>query len=156
MKETGKRLWVLGILLVAFAMLFSLLPRGATDALLEYTRPTTVQYMPLPRECVSTTEPPPQELMHIVSSQETHYSLELQKVIVCRTARNLPQNAPYFSKETYAADLMKRWLPLYVGCCSYKYKRHVAIIAYSSDGRGSLFAEAVLIQKRWAYLLSNW
>lgn len=129
---------------------------AATRALREYFRPTVVKMMPLPKGCTPTDETPPANLMRIVEYQRNFYHLEMQKVIVCRTNNVLPQGGPEFLKEVFGDEIRKRWLPLYVGCCSYQFRRHVVVVIASADLNGSVVVEAALIQSRWEYLRSNW
>jgi hypothetical protein len=131
-------------------------PYGATQALGECLRPTTVEMMPLPDGCIQTHETPPVNLMRIVEYQRNFYHLALQTVVVCRTARRLPQSEPGFTEAAFSEEIRKRWLPLYVGCCSYQFRRHVAVVLADVNNNGSLIVEAALVQSRWLYLRLNW
>ena len=84
------------------------------------------------------------------------YQLALQEMVVCRTPRKLPNIEPDFTEQVFDQSTRKKWLPLYVGCCSHKYRRHVAIIIAQQDERGSLISQAALIQSRREFLWSNW
>ncbi len=152
-----------GLLVAGFALTILIVaglwiggPFGATQALGEYLHPTTVEMMPLPDGCVPTNETPPANLMRIVEHQKNVYHLALQKVIVCRTARKFPHIEPDFTEAAFSKETRKRWLPLYLGCCSYQFRRHVAVVVFDSNESGSIMVEAALIQSRWDYLRLNW
>jgi hypothetical protein len=63
---------------------------------------------------------------------------------------------PDFTEQAFDQNTRRRWLPLYVGCCSYQYRRHVAVVIAQQDERGSLISQAALIQSRREFLRSNW
>jgi len=131
-------------------------PLGATQALGEYLRPTTVEMMPLPDGCVPVNEAPASNAVRIVEHQRNVYHLALQKVVVCRTARRFPHLEPDFTELAFSPETRKRWLPLYLGCCSYQFRRHIAVVVADSNESGSVIVEAALIQTRWDYLRFNW
>jgi len=121
-----------------------LAPSSARRALGECLRPATVEAIPLPAGCIPTNEAPPARAMAIVETERSHYHLRLQKVLVCRTAtRQLPG---FLVKQVES-----RWLPLYVGCCGFQFRRHVAVVVACDDGDGSMVVEAALLQNRWEY-----
>lgn len=151
-----KRVWIaLVIITLGLALLWggSL---GVTQATGEYLWPTTVRLMPLPSDCVPSEEAPSPETLRIVEYQKSFYRLALQRIIVCRTPRKLPAMEPDFTDQVFDQSTRRKWLPLYVGCCSYKYRPHVAIIIAQQDERGSLILQAALIQSRHEFLRSNW
>ena len=111
---------------------------GVIQATGEYLWPTTVQLMPLPADCVPSNEAPSPEALRIVQYEKSFYQLALQEMVVCRTPRKLPNIEPDFTEQVFDQSTRRKWLPLYVGCCSYKYGRHVAIIIAQRDERGSL------------------
>jgi hypothetical protein len=131
-------------------------PYGAKEVVAEYFRPTTVEKMPLPEGCAQTSETAPANLMRIVEYQKTFYHLTLQEVVVCRTARRFPQSEPGFTGAAFGEETRKRWLPLYVGCCSYQFRRHVTVVVADVNENGSVIVEAALVQSRWLYLQLNW
>lgn len=94
--------------------------------------------------------------LRIVQCQKSFYRLALQEVVVCRTPRKFPNIEPDFTEQVFDQSTRRKWLPLYVGCCSYKFRRHVAIIIAQQDERGSLISQAALIQSRREFLRSNW
>jgi hypothetical protein len=130
--------------------------RQAMRTLGECIRPTTVEMMPLPKGCVPTTEAPPANLMRIVDRQEGFYRLTRQKLVVCTTASRLPSGEPDFSEAAFAEDVRRRWLPLYVGCCSYQFRRHVTAVAADPKEAGSVVVEAALVVGRWDFFRLNW
>jgi hypothetical protein len=129
---------------------------GVIQATGEYLWPTTVQLMPLPADCVPSNEAPSPEALRIVQYQKSFYQLALQETVVCRTPRKFSNIEPDFTEQVFDQSTRRKWLPLYVGCCSYKYRRHVAIIIAQQDERGSLISQAALIQSRRKFLRSNW
>jgi len=152
----SKWIW---ITLVTITLGFALLwggPLGVTQAMGEYLRPTTVKLMPLPSDCVPSEEAPSPEALRIVEYQRSFYRLALQKIVVCRTPRKFPTMEPDFTEQVFDQSTRRRWLPLYVGCCSYQYRRHVAVVIAQQDERGSLISQAALIQSRREFLRSNW
>jgi hypothetical protein len=108
--------------------------------------------MPLPNDCVETAEAAPANLLRIVRHQKEFYHLSLQRMVRCRTTRRFPHSEPDFTNAVFSEEVRKRWLPLYVGCCSYQFGRHVAVVVVHDRSSGSLVLEAVLIQSRWDYL----
>ena len=112
--------------------------------------------MPLPADCVPSNEAPSPEALRIVQCQKSFYRLALQEVVVCRTPRKFPNIEPDFTEQVFDQSTRRKWLPLYVGCCSYKFRRHVAIIIAQQDERGSLISQAALIQSCREFLRSNW
>jgi hypothetical protein len=152
----SKWTWIaLVISTLGFALLWGG-PFGVTRAMGEYLWPTTVKLMPLPSDCVPSNETPSSEAHRIVEYQKSFYGLSLQKIVVCRTARNFPGMEPDFTEQAFDQNTRRNWLPLYVGCCSYRYRRHVAVVIAQRDARGTLSSQAALIQSRWDFLRSNW
>jgi hypothetical protein len=156
MNVRSKWIWVaLAMALLGFALL-QLCPLGITHALTEYLLPTTVQLMNLPSDCVPSNETPSPEALRIVEYQRSFYRLSFQKIVVCRTPRKFPSMEPDFTDQVFAQNTLRKWLPLYVGCCSYQYRRHVAVVISQQDERGALISQAALIQSRWDFLRFNW
>jgi hypothetical protein len=152
----SKWIW---IVVVMFTLGFALLcvePLGVTQAMGEYLRPTTVKLMPLPPDCVPSNETLSPEALRIVEYQRNFYRLVLQKIVVCRTPCKFSTTEPDFTEEAFDQSTRRKWLPLYVGCCSYKYRRHVAVVIAQQDERGCLISQAALIQSRLEFLRSNW
>jgi hypothetical protein len=129
---------------------------GITQALSEYLWPTAVELMPLPADCVPSNETPSSEALRIVEFQKSFYRLNFQKIAVCRTPRRFPEGEPDFTEQVFDQETRRQWLPLYVGCCSYQYRRHVAVVISQQDENGTLISQAALIQSRWDFLRSNW
>ncbi len=151
--------WVLlatALTVLAATVLWISTPYSAKQAVGECFRPTTLKMMPLPDGCVQTDETPPANLMRIVEYQRAFYHLTLQRVVVCRTSRRFPQSEPGFAHAAFSDEIRKRWLPLYVGCCSYQFRRHVTVLVEDADENGSVIVEAALVQSRWLYLRLNW
>ena len=156
---TRKSQWrLLAATLTTFvaAILWVSEPYGAAQALAECLRPATTKMMPLPEGCIQTSETPPENLMRIVERQRASYGLTLQRVVVCRTARRLSSSGPDLAEAAFSEETRKRWLPLYVGCCSYQFRRHVAVVVADVSENGSLLVEAALVQSRWLYFRLNW
>jgi hypothetical protein len=129
---------------------------GITQALSEYLRPTAVELMPLPADCVPSNEATSSEALRIVEFQKSFYRLNFQKIAVCQTPRRFPEGEPDFTEQVFDQETRRKWLPLYVGCCSYQYRRHVAVVISQQDEKGSLISQAALIQSRRDFLRSNW
>jgi|HubBroStandDraft_2_1064218.scaffolds.fasta_scaffold00974_3 hypothetical protein len=128
----------------------------ATQALLDAATPKVLKMMPLPKDCIVADEPPPPGLMRMVEFQRGFYRLTLQKVVVCRTPRQLPQSEPDFTNVAFGEETRRRWLPVYVGCCTYEFRRHFAVVVADVNDQGSLVVEAALVQNRWEYFKHNW
>ena len=156
---TGKKAtWITltAFLGVVFATLL-LTPRftATREALLECLRPTTVKLIPLPATCVPTDLAPPPDLLRIVEYQRRHYRLLVQQVVVCRAAASpLPDMGNLVGGNASGND-RERWLPLYVGCCAYQFRRHVAVLAANVHESGYVMVEAALVQGRWDYLRAS-
>ena len=156
MNIRSKRVWVALATMVLGIALVSRCPCGITHALSEYLWPTTVQLMHLPSDCVPSNEAPSAKALRIVEYQRSFYRLSFQKIVVCRTPRKFPAMEPDFTDQVFDQNTRRKWLPLYVGCCSYQYRRHVAVVISEQDERGSLVSQAALIQSRWDFLRFNW
>ena len=129
---------------------------SAKRALAECLRPTTVIMLPLPEGCVHTNESPPASAMRIIEDQRNSYHLSLQEVVVFRIPNGGSPLDSDFTKWNIDEESRKRWLPLYVGCCTYQFRRHVAVIVPAVGEHGSLVVTAALVQSRWDYLRLNW
>jgi hypothetical protein len=152
----SKWIWIaLAVITFCFVLLWGG-PFGATRALGEFLLPTTVRVMPLPSDCVPSNETPSPEAQRIVEYQRSFYRLSFQKIVVCRSSRTFPKGEPDFTSQVFDDDTRRKWLPLYVGCCSYQYRRHVAVVIAQQDERGSLISQAALIQSRRDFLRLNW
>jgi|ERR1700733_13065645 hypothetical protein len=153
-----RRKWV-WITLATVTLAIALIARGQlgiTQALSEYSWPTTVELMPLPADCVPSNETPSSEALRIVEFQRSFYRLNFQKIAVCRTPHRFPEGEPDFTERVFDSRTRRKWLPLYVGCCSYQNRRHVAVVISQQDEKGTLISQAALIQTRWDFLRSNW
>jgi hypothetical protein len=148
--------WTAIATLFAIFVLWISEPYGAMQALGECLRPTTLTMIPLPEGCEQTSEVPPANLMRIVEYQRAFYHLTLQRLVVCRSPRRYPQNEPTFSELAFSEKVRKQWRPLYVGCCSYQFRRHVTVVVAENNERGSVLVVAALIQSRWRFLRLNW
>lgn len=156
MSMRSKWLWIALVIITLGSVLLWCGSFGVTQAMGEYFWPTTVTMMPLPSDCVPTDEPPSSEALRIVQYEKSFYHLALQKIVVCRTPRKLPTMEPDFTDQVFDKSTRRKWRPLYVGCCSYQYRRHVAIVIAQQDERGYLISQAALIQSRRQFLRSNW
>ena len=141
---------LIGLLLVVFW--FATPPAGKATVE-EAFGATTIEAPPPPEACVYSAGPPPAALMRVVEQQRSFYRLSLQRVIVCKTKDRLP---PDFSARRFGNDSGRRWLPLYVGCCSYQVRRHVVVEVVAPDDAGFIVVQAALVQGRWDYLKRNW
>jgi hypothetical protein len=121
-------------------------------AMTEYLKPTTVEAIPLPAGCNETSEELPARLMEIVKSQQTAYGLTLQNVVVCRSPLRLPASEPSFTQKAFDVQVRKRWIPAYVGCCTYVFRRHFAVVASDNGATGSVVVVASLVESRWDYI----
>jgi len=84
MSIRSKWIWIaLMIITLSLALLWGE-PFGATQAMGEFLRPTTVELMPLPSDFVPSHEAPSPEALRIVEYQRSFYRLSLQKIAVCR------------------------------------------------------------------------
>jgi hypothetical protein len=149
-------IWIALVLITLGLVLVWAGPLSVAQAFGEYLWPTTVKLMPLPSDCVPSEEAPSPAALRMVEYQRSFYRLALQKIVVCRTPRKFPTMEPDFTEQVFDRSTRGKWLPLYVGCCSYQYRRHVAIVIAEQDERGSLISQAALIQSRREFLRSNW
>jgi len=154
--EKVDKIWLfagVGVLLMVAALWVGG-PFGATQALGEYLRPTTVNVMPLAMENCAVDEPPPAKLMGVVESERTADHLTLQRVTVCTTDHESIQDEAGISQ--MLSGEYGGWPPLKAGCCIYQYRRHVAMFFASPSGTGSVIVQADMIQSRWDFLRLNW
>jgi hypothetical protein len=121
-------------------------------AVREIFQPTTVDIMPLSFNCSETQEAIPDPVQQIIEAQKSSYNLVLQNVKTCRTRMHLPQQEPEFTEAAFAEATRRRWLPAYIGCCTYSFRRHFAVVVTKPDAQGDLIVVATLIQSRWTYL----
>jgi len=121
------------------------------QALGEYLYPTRVDGGYLPQGCTQTNETPPLDLMRIVEEQEKLHHLVLQKVTVCRSTDRLLGFERRFAGLPLGDEDHCR--PLYGGCCSCQFGRHIIVEAADPAGVGSVLVRANLIQSRRDYLL---
>lgn len=140
---------------MAIAAAWLVVARGTMHAILECMRPTSVVLLSLPDACVPTNEVPPARLTQIIEQQRDSYHLALQKVTVCRTNESARILAPD-GQVILSADQAKKWLPLYVGCCSYQFGRHVVVLIGDIQGKQAIIVQAALVQTRMAYLRQHW
>jgi hypothetical protein len=154
MTSTRKLFIVVGLLLLLG--LVSLLAFGGSYdctrlALAEYFRPTTSELMPLSEDCVEVREQPSVKFLQIVRSQELAYNLTLQKIVSCKTQHQIPLAEPSFSQLMFDQETRNRWLPLYIGCCTYQFRRHFTVVAAQPSEGGFDVTRAALIQNRTDY-----
>ena len=140
-----------GILVLAIVVcLLVYLPSGDCWRLaaLEYMHPTTTQLIQLPPNCVGDNQQPTAEMLRILDAQRKQYRLTVQKVVTC-TIQSPSGGA------TIADSVMQKnsaWLPTYVGCCTFQFRRHfVVVMATPSDRGSSVLFTAALIQSRSDY-----
>jgi hypothetical protein len=160
-RAAKRRLSAVIATVVAAAMIWAGGPFGATQALGEYLRPTTVTAMPVERDCIQTAEPPPEKLMRLVDSYTASGGFTLQQVVVCRSSGGFPRADGYARSEAAYASLFfsdetrRWWRPLAPRCCAHQFRRHVTVVVYDARQNGTVIAEAALIQSRWDYLRLN-
>jgi hypothetical protein len=118
----------------------------------ELFRPSTTELMPLPLDCVETRDAVSQDMLTIIELQRAAYDLSLQNVRTCRSSSRFPQGEPEFSERAFTEEVRRKWLPAYVGCCTYSFRRHFAVVAAKSDGEGAQIVVATLVESRWNYL----
>ncbi|HEY1483209.1 MAG TPA: hypothetical protein VGF19_10810, partial [Candidatus Acidoferrum sp.] len=118
----------------------------------DYLRPTEVVEIPLNVTCVSSIEQPSPRATTIIESQAKLYHLVLQSVAVCRTPQRMSQAEQEFAQAFFSADTRAHWLPTYLGCCTYSFRRHFAIVVAEDSSEGTLVVRASLMQSRWEYL----
>lgn len=156
MRRIFRWLAIAGILMVIVLLVLTLTLRPyrvcASLASREYLGPGGMQMMPLPKGCLPVHEGSPVALLEIVEGQKKAYRLELQRIIVCRMSSQLPNREPDFTLAAFDDKTRSQWLPLYVGCCAYQFRRHVTVVAQQNDGQGAIVVMAALIQSRWNYL----
>lgn len=147
-----------GLFWAGAVLAFLLVPKSFRRAAWECLRPTTMNMIQLPKDCVKTDEAPPESAMRIVNDQRKHYELSLQRVVVCKV-RGIPPvsgTKPDANPSILIPDIPKPWLPAYVGCCTYQFRRHFAVVVASAAGRDTVVVAAALVQNRWSYLNANW
>ena len=118
----------------------------------EYLRPTSTVPIPLRQTLFPTDQAPSPEARSIIESQAEHYHLALQSIAVYRSSLAKPQSENEFAAAFFSPEVRQRWLPAYVGCCTYSFRRHYAIIVVENGGDGSTLVAATLIQNRWDYI----
>jgi len=141
---------LLGVFIVWMAGLF-----GTLQAVGEYLKPTVVDDLVPPPGCGQTGEAAPADLMRVVENQRNLYHLDLQKVVVCKSAQRMPALERRFAGLPFGEGAVKHWKPLSEGCCSVQHGRHVLVMVADSSERGTVLVEAALIQTRWDYLLTT-
>lgn len=151
-----KRLLAPLTLAIVVAFLWVGVHLNARRALEECFRPNTVKMLPLPAGCVPTGDAVPDNLLRLLEAQRRFYHLQIQEVTVCRTAERFSTGRQDIVRQAFGEGLLHRWMPLYVGCCSYQFGRHFLVIAANEAVDGSLVLEVALIQNRWEYFRSNW
>lgn len=121
-------------------------------ALAEYFRATTVEMMPFPQDCVAVQEQPSPRFMQIIKSQEAAYNLTLQKVVFCKMQRQITSSRSTLFEQAFDNATRSRWLPAYVGCCTYQFRRHFTVLVEENSEEGTFVSMAALIQRRSDYL----
>jgi hypothetical protein len=155
--ESRPRNLILVVIGIAVIVLLAWFGRSfvAAQSIVDLASPQ-LQTMPLPEDCVAVDETSPASLLRIVEYERDFYHLTLQKVVVCKTPRRLPQSEPDFTNTFFDQETRRRWLPMYVGCCAYEFRRHFAVVVADVNSEGSLVVEAVLVQGRWEHFRHNW
>ena len=117
----------------------------------EYLRPTTMELVSLPDNCVRDQGTTPSELTEFIEKQQAWYGLTPQKVMVCRTARPLGDGQTGIIEEVFDSQSNGRWLPSKYGCCTFAFRRHYIIEAAINTPSGATVVMAALIQSRYRY-----
>lgn len=120
----------------------------------EYLTPTRAIVMPLARDCVADGRQPQSRTAALIQSQAEAYRLTVQSVTVCRSAEARTGSENDFAKRFFAPEVRERWLLGYVGCCTYAFRRHFAVIVQETAEDGTTVVAATLIQSRWDYIRS--
>lgn len=94
--------------------------------------------------------------MRTIVQQRQAYGLRLQQVIVCRTSDTRGVGGGDVSDLFFSPEQRNTWLPMYVGCCTYQFRRHIVVLTGEVQGTDVVLVEAALVQSRWAFLLRNW
>jgi len=116
--------------------------------------PTTdvVELMPLPKGCRETEERPPAELMRIVELQRSYYHLVSQKAIACKVPYRVSMDEEQFRKQAFSEEIREQWRPMYVGCCTYSYHGHYAVVAAENLGReGAIVVQVAMVRAKRDY-----
>jgi hypothetical protein len=121
-------------------------------SLREYFHPTQVLAIPLPQTCSPSDQKPSPRTLALIGSQAAHYHLVLQSTAVCQMPTAQPRAESEFAAAFFSAEVRQRWLPSYVGCCTYSFRRHFAIIVAENSDQGATVVAATLVQSRWDYV----
>ena len=110
--------------------------------------------IPLTRTCVPSGQDPQPRTRAFIESQATQFHLRLQSIRVCRSTSIGPaaQSERDFANVSFSAEVRDRWLPAYIGCCTYAFRRHFAIVVEEPAVDGPMLIVATLIQSRWDYM----
>jgi hypothetical protein len=136
MKTVARRL-LLTLIIGSYLIVLLLLARvdGVAQVFGEYLRPTSVEGDYIPKGRSETHASAPSDLLHIVAEQSSIYRLTLQRVTVCESSVHLaafetrtPGLRGLFGEESSCR-------PLYRGCCSCQFGRHVIVMAASPSGK---------------------
>ena len=125
-------------------------------ALAEYFRRTTIEGNYLPPGCIAEPGPLPPNLLRIIQEQRDINRLALQRVVGCRSPNKLPEFEAHSIGLRSAFGERNDCRPLYNGCCSCEFGRHVMVLAAESRDDGSVLVQANLIRSRWDYLRLKW
>jgi hypothetical protein len=107
----AKHSGLLGLLVVAgvLALILFIFLRSLQDlkcaALL--VRPESDAVVPIPANCIQTTDVPPDEMVKYLETERNRRGLILKKWITCKTSNQTPTFAFAFERDP-------RWLPSYV------------------------------------------
>lgn len=121
-------------------------------SLREYVHPTQALAIPLPQACSPSDQKPSARTLALIGTQAGHYHLLLQSIAVCRMSTAQPQAESEFAAAFFNMQGRQRWLPSYVGCCTYSFRRHFAVIVAENDSTGATVVAATLVQGRWDYV----
>jgi hypothetical protein len=118
----------------------------------EYLSLTQVLAIPLPLACSPSDQKPTLGTLALIGSQAAHYHLVLQSTAVCRMVTVQPLDESEFATAFFSLDVRRRWLPSYLGCCTYSFRRHFAVIVVENRDGGTIVVAANLVQNRREYL----
>jgi hypothetical protein len=131
---------VAGVLALILFIFFPSLPDPKCTAFL--VRPESDADIPLPANCILTTDVPPDDLVKYLKNERNRRGLIFKKWITCKTPNQTPTPGFAFERDP-------RWLPSYVPG-TYQFRRTVIILPYAQpvpEG-SSVVAEVCLMPWR--------
>lgn len=144
-----KHLGLLGLLVMAGVLALILfifrpsLPDPECAALLAL--PDNDVTIPLPANCIQTTEAPPDNMMKYLENERNRRGLMFENWIICKTSSQT-------ARPGFAFERDPRWLPSYVPG-TYQFRRTVIILPYAlRSPEGSPVAAEMCLMPRRRYI----